>query len=97
MTIRRRSAELASLSAVVTYEFENVPVAAAEPTCCGRPRLPAAQALEVSQDRLAEKRFLNGINISTADFLPVDNDADLAAALLRLRRQRRAEDLPHGL
>ena len=34
-----------------------------------------------AQDRLAEKRFLNDIGISTAAFLPVDNDADLAAAL----------------
>ena len=45
------------------------------------PVYPPPRALEVSQDRLAEKRFLNDIGISTADFLPVDNDADLAAAL----------------
>ncbi len=36
-------AELASLSAVVTYEFENVPVAAASRLARGRSRLPAAQ------------------------------------------------------
>ena len=74
-------ADLASLSAVVTYEFENVPVAAASRLAREVPVFPPPQALEVSQDRLAEKRFLNGIGISTADFLPVDNDADLASAL----------------
>jgi 5-(carboxyamino)imidazole ribonucleotide synthase len=42
---------------------------------------PPALALEVAQDRLTEKKFLNGIGISTADFRPVDNDRDLAAAL----------------
>jgi 5-(carboxyamino)imidazole ribonucleotide synthase len=74
-------AELTSLSAVVTYEFENVPVAAASQLARDVPVFPPPKALEVSQDRLAEKHFLNGINISTADFLPVDNDADLASAL----------------
>jgi 5-(carboxyamino)imidazole ribonucleotide synthase len=74
-------AELANVSAVVTYEFENVPVAAAHQLAQSVPVFPPPKALEVSQDRLAEKRFLNGIGISTADFLPVDNDADLAAAL----------------
>ena len=81
MTIRQALAELARISAVVTYEFENVPVAAATLLSADVPVLPPPKALEVSQDRLAEKRFLNGIGISTADFLPVDNDAGLAAAL----------------
>jgi 5-(carboxyamino)imidazole ribonucleotide synthase len=74
-------AELASLSAVVTYEFENVPVAAAGRLAEDVPVFPPPKALEVSQDRLVEKRFLNEIGISTADFLPVDNEADLASAL----------------
>ena len=80
-TIRQALAELARLSAVVTYEFENVPVAAAKLLAESVPVFPPPRALEVSQDRLVEKRFLNGIGISTADFLPVDNDADLASAL----------------
>jgi 5-(carboxyamino)imidazole ribonucleotide synthase len=77
----RALAELAEVSAVVTYEFENVPVAAAHRLAQNVSVFPPPRALEVSQDRLAEKRFLNGIGISTADFLPVDNDADLASAL----------------
>jgi 5-(carboxyamino)imidazole ribonucleotide synthase len=74
-------AELAKYSAVVTYEFENVPVAAAKLLAESVPVFPPPKALEVSQDRLVEKRFLNGIGISTADFLPVDGDDDLASAL----------------
>jgi 5-(carboxyamino)imidazole ribonucleotide synthase len=74
-------AELAAASAVVTYEFENVPVAAANTLAAKAPVYPPARALEVAQDRLAEKKFLNGIGISTADFAPVDNDAELTAAL----------------
>jgi 5-(carboxyamino)imidazole ribonucleotide synthase len=74
-------AELAAISDVITYEFENVPVEAAE-TLAGRvPVLPPPRALEVSQDRLGEKQFLNGIGIDTAPFLAVDSDADLASAL----------------
>lgn len=74
-------AELAAISDVITYEFENVPVEAAE-TLAGRvPVLPPPRALEVSQDRLSEKQFLNGIGIDTAPFLAVDSDADLASAL----------------
>ena len=74
-------AELARHADVVTYEFENVPVAAARGLARDVPVFPPPKALEVSQDRVAEKQFLNGAGVSTADFLPVDNDAELAAAL----------------
>lgn len=74
-------AELAGKSAVVTYEFENVPVAAAEQLSGSVPVFPPARALEVSQDRLVEKTFLNGIGIATADFRAVDSDEQLGEAL----------------
>lgn len=74
-------AELATVSAVVTYEFENVPVAAASALASRVPVYPPALALEVAQDRVAEKKFLNGIGIQTADFCSVDNDDELTAAL----------------
>jgi 5-(carboxyamino)imidazole ribonucleotide synthase len=73
--------ELARSSAVVTYEFENVPVVAAEHLSKTVAVYPPARALEVAQDRLVEKTFLNGIGISTADFRPVENDNELADAL----------------
>lgn len=73
--------ELAAASAVVTYEFENVPVTAANVLAATVPVYPPARALEVAQDRIVEKTFLNGIGIATAKFQPVDNDGDLANAL----------------
>ncbi|TPK90339.1 MULTISPECIES: 5-(carboxyamino)imidazole ribonucleotide synthase [unclassified Mesorhizobium] len=74
-------AELAVASAVVTYEFENVPVTAAETLAATVPVYPPARALEVAQDRVTEKSFLNGIGIPTAAFRPVDNDDQLTEAL----------------
>ncbi|AZO11145.1 5-(carboxyamino)imidazole ribonucleotide synthase [Mesorhizobium sp. M3A.F.Ca.ET.080.04.2.1] len=74
-------AELAAASAVVTYEFENVPVAAAETLATKVAVYPPARALEVAQDRVIEKHFLNGIGIPTAEFCPIDNDEQLTAAL----------------
>ncbi|MDH6234248.1 5-(carboxyamino)imidazole ribonucleotide synthase [Mesorhizobium soli] len=73
--------ELAGKCDVVTYEFENVPVQAAETLAATIAVLPPARALDVSQDRLTEKTFLNGIGIPTADFRAVDNDQDLHVAL----------------
>lgn len=74
-------AMLAEVSDVVTYEFENVPVAAAQRLAESVPVFPPPRALAVSQDRLDEKRFLNGAGIATAEFSPIDSDEDLAAAL----------------
>jgi 5-(carboxyamino)imidazole ribonucleotide synthase len=74
-------AALAGECAVVTYEFENVPVTAATALAASVPVFPPPRALEVSQDRVTEKSFLNGIGIATAAFRAVDDDAGLAAAL----------------
>jgi 5-(carboxyamino)imidazole ribonucleotide synthase len=74
-------AELARDCAVVTYEFENVPVEAARALAADVAVCPPSQALEVAQDRLVEKTTINRLGISTARFRPVDNDDDLAAAL----------------
>ena len=73
--------ELARECAVVTYEFENVPVGAAARIAAHVPVHPSARALEVSQDRLAEKTFLNTAGLKTAAFRTVDSDDDLAAGL----------------
>jgi 5-(carboxyamino)imidazole ribonucleotide synthase len=74
-------AELAKRCDAVTYEFENVPVSAAETLQKSVPVYPPPKALEVAQDRLVEKRFLNDCGIETARFHAVDSQADLEAAL----------------
>ncbi|WP_160011254.1 5-(carboxyamino)imidazole ribonucleotide synthase [Rhizobium sp. 18055] len=72
---------LAAECDVVTYEFENVPVSAAEALALTVPVYPPPKALEAAQDRLVEKRFINECGIPTAKFHTVDSQADLDAAL----------------
>ncbi|MEX2694359.1 5-(carboxyamino)imidazole ribonucleotide synthase [Rhizobium mongolense] len=74
-------AELAKVCDVVTYEFENVPVSAAEALARDVPVYPPPKALEVAQDRLVEKRFINECGIPTARFHAVDSQSELDTAL----------------
>jgi 5-(carboxyamino)imidazole ribonucleotide synthase len=74
--------QLAELSDVITYEFENVPVDSAEILSEIKPVFPSPLALKVSQDRVSEKRFLNNAGIQTTQWLSVENEGDLEAALL---------------
>ncbi|UOM36938.1 5-(carboxyamino)imidazole ribonucleotide synthase [Acuticoccus sp. I52.16.1] len=64
---------------VVTYEFENVPVAAVRPL--GDKVRPGPLALEVAQDRLAEKAFLAECGLPVAPHRDVASPGDIAAAL----------------
>ena len=66
---------------VATYEFENVPLAAVDAVAARVPVRPGRRALEVAQDRLAEKEFLRGLGLWVAPFRPVDGPEDLAAGL----------------
>ncbi len=68
----------------VTYEFENVPLATAELLSAIVPVRPGLRSLAVSQDRLVEKRFLEGLGIAVAPFRPIDGAGDLAAAAAEL-------------
>jgi 5-(carboxyamino)imidazole ribonucleotide synthase len=75
---------LAGLADVVTYEFENVPVEAARRVAARVPVRPPPEALEVSQDRVVEKRFFREVGMPTPDFVPVDARADLDTAVASL-------------
>ena len=66
---------------VITYEFENVPSATAEFLAARKPLRPGANALAVSQDRLAEKSFLASKNIPVAPYRAVETLAELEAAI----------------
>jgi len=66
---------------VITYEFENIPVPALDVLESLCPIRPNRRALAVSQDRLAEKRFLSGLGLATAPFAPVLDAEGLAEAL----------------
>lgn len=71
----------AAQCAVITYEFENV---AAAPLAAIGPLHPPARALEVAQDRVAEKRFAEACGGRTAPWVAVDSRADCAAAIERI-------------
>jgi 5-(carboxyamino)imidazole ribonucleotide synthase len=66
--------------AVVTYEFENVPLAAAAAAARGAPLRPGAKALEIAQDRLIEKSFISQLGIPVAPFAQVSGPADFSSA-----------------
>jgi 5-(carboxyamino)imidazole ribonucleotide synthase len=87
-------ADVAAGATVVTYEWEGVPSAAArflEPTV---PVRPGARALDVAQDRLAEKDTFRRLGIGVTDYVAVDDRDGLtraveavgAPAILKTRR-----------
>lgn len=66
---------------VITYEFENIPTAALDLLERSKPVHPNRRALAVSQDRVEEKTFLNGLGLATAPWVAVDSEAALTEAL----------------
>ena len=66
---------------VVTYEFENIALSAAEQIARSCPLRPGVKALEVAQDRLKEKQFLSRCGIAVAAFQQVDSVDDLQIAI----------------
>jgi len=66
---------------VVTYEFENIPAASVKRLeRAGVPVRPGSRVLEITQNRLAEKRFLNRIGVPTVPFHEVRTSADAERA-----------------
>jgi len=66
---------------VVTYEFENVPVAAAKFLAERVPVYPSADALEEAQERLREKRLFRRLEIPTTEFAEIAKGEGLDAAV----------------
>ncbi|WP_428484973.1 5-(carboxyamino)imidazole ribonucleotide synthase [Rhodopila sp.] len=69
---------------VISFEFENVSAEGLDLLASIRPVRPAPSVLRISQDRIAEKAFLNGAGVATAPWVLVDSPAELAAAVERL-------------
>jgi 5-(carboxyamino)imidazole ribonucleotide synthase len=69
---------------VITYEFENIPSAAAMILGARRPVLPDRKILETTQDRLAEKHFVTRLGIGTANYADVTSAASLRDAIARI-------------
>jgi 5-(carboxyamino)imidazole ribonucleotide synthase len=79
-------ARFAEVVDVVTYEFENVPIACVDFLAARKPVRPGARALALTQDRLVEKDFLRGLGLATAPYVGVDDSGALARAILDLGR-----------
>jgi 5-(carboxyamino)imidazole ribonucleotide synthase len=69
---------------VVTFEFENVSAEGLDLLASLRPVRPSPNVLRLSQDRLAEKSFLNGAGVPTAPWREVTSVAELEAAVAEL-------------
>ena len=68
--------------AVVTYEFENLPV---EPLAVlGEKLRPGTRSLAVAQDRAEEKRFIEGTGARVAPWRPVESLEDVKRAVVDL-------------
>jgi 5-(carboxyamino)imidazole ribonucleotide synthase len=78
------AAALAEGAVVVTYEWEGVPGPTARAAGARAPLRPNARALEVAQDRLAEKTMLARLGLPVPAFAPVDGRGGLDEAVGRL-------------
>ena len=73
-------AVLADRCDVLTYEFENVPVDALTSIADLVAIYPTPDALRHAQDRLAEKRLFEALDIPIPQYRPINSAADLEAA-----------------
>jgi 5-(carboxyamino)imidazole ribonucleotide synthase len=66
---------------VVTFEFENVPVTPLASITGLVPVYPPLKALEVAQDRAAEKQFVRALGGQTAEFAVAPDESAVPAAI----------------
>jgi 5-(carboxyamino)imidazole ribonucleotide synthase len=81
---RAALARFAASVDVVTFEFENIDTAAVRHLSALKPVHPGAASLEVAQDRLSEKRFVEALGGRPAAYRGVESLADLHAAIADL-------------
>jgi 5-(carboxyamino)imidazole ribonucleotide synthase len=79
-------ASFAEACDVVTFEFENVPAAALEIAARHAPVRPEAQAAAITQDRIAEKKFLLELGLPIAPQAVIESERDLREAIAFLER-----------
>jgi len=77
----RKLARFARGVDVVTFDWENIPVDSVRAIAQITPVWPPPRALEVAQDRLAEKKLFLRLGMSVAPFAAVDAHGDLSRAI----------------
>jgi 5-(carboxyamino)imidazole ribonucleotide synthase len=80
----RALARFAAAVDVATFEFENIPSEAVRNVAALKPVMPRPEILEITQDRLREKDFLNGIGVATTCYREVTDASSLGRALAGL-------------
>ena len=64
---------------IVTYEFENIPYETLNEINKIKPVLPKPSVNRIIQHRLAEKDFVNKLNIRTTQYVAIENKSDVDA------------------
>ncbi len=76
--------EFAAAVDVISFEFENVSAEGLDLLASLKPVRPSPSVLRISQDRIAEKTFVNGLGVATAPWRPVTTLEELEAAAATL-------------
>ncbi len=74
---KNKIVEFAKKVNVITYEFENIPFESLNDLNKLKPVLPKPSVNRLIQHRLAEKDFINKLNIRTTRYVHVENKEDL--------------------
>ena len=69
--------EFVSKTDVVTYEFENIPYETLHEINKIKPVLPKPSVNRIIQHRLAEKDFINNLNIRTTRYVSIDKKSEM--------------------
>ena len=69
--------EFTSKADIITYEFENIPYETLNQINKIRPVLPKPSINRIIQHRLAEKNFINKLNIRTTQYVAITNKSEL--------------------
>jgi 5-(carboxyamino)imidazole ribonucleotide synthase len=85
---RRALEKFARSCRAITFEFENVPADALDFVRKFAPASPGVRALEVTQDRLAEKQFVTALGLRTPTFVSVSDEQSAAKAFDLLGHSR---------
>ena len=74
---KKKIAEFVNLVNFVTFEFENIPYETLNEINQLKPVLPKPSVNRIIQHRLAEKDFINNLNIRTTRYASVENESEI--------------------
>jgi len=69
--------ELVNKTDIITYEFENIPYETLNQINKVKPILPRPSINRIIQNRLAEKDFINKLNIRTTQYVSITNKSEM--------------------